>query len=439
MKRGALFIVFLSFSMLFAKDTSLTGSFMLKERINTKDSLSLSWNEGKLLLDLESTPSEHLRFFGELRVSDFGTPLSLTLLDLQKRNGLFWDIREAYFNVYDFPAENVDLKIGKQIISWGTADKINPTSNLSPYNFEDILDFGKKEGIVALKLSYFSDNFSIEGDLVPRFRWDILPRGDIQNMFLNQPMFTSQGVNIVKSDVFLNVPDNNIKDGAELGVKFNTTIKGVDLSLSYFNGVLGLPFPKNISLVPIDTMGDMQLSSTLSYARSQVIGADFSTSIYGIGFWGEGGLYLPDEFITELTYPTYSGMVRENDTVLNDPFFKFVVGGDYNFKHNFYLNMQYVHGFLHEYGDSVKNYLVGRLEKKLFNDKLKITPISGLFALHKNIKDTFFYAYMPEVEYSPYDCVRFTLGAFLYDYKNFTFFPGLDKMREVYLNMKIDF
>lgn len=439
MKGKILMISILAFSVLFADETSITGSFNLKERMNTKDSMNLSWNEAKLLLDIESLPSDNLRFFGEVRISDFGTPYSMSPLDLQKREGLFWDIREAYFDVYDFLIDNLDLRAGKQIISWGTADKTNPTSNLSPYNFEDIVDFGKKEGITGIKLTYSGNNFTLEGDFVPRFRWDILPRGDIQDAFMNQNEFTSQGMNIVNTNVFLNVPDYKISKGSELGAKLSTTIGKIDLSLSYFNGVLGLPLIKGVNLTPLDTFGNVNLSTTLSYARTQVVGSDFSTSLFGIGLWGEGALYIPDEFITEISYPTRNGVVMEYDTVLNDPFFKFVIGGDYHFKHGYYLNMQYVHGFLHEYGDSLKDYVVGRVEKELFNDKLKIVPISGLLVLHKNIKDTFSFAYMPEIEYKPYDCVSLKFGAFIYTYKNLTFFPGIDKKREVYLNMKIDF
>jgi len=37
----------------------------------------------------------------------------------------------------------LDIRIGRQRIAWGTADKLNPTDNLNPDDLEDIFDFGK--------------------------------------------------------------------------------------------------------------------------------------------------------------------------------------------------------------------------------------------------------------------------------------------------------
>ncbi len=432
-------MVLLLFSVLFGQSVNISGSFTLKERLNTKDSLTLSWNEAKLLVDMEAVPSENIRFFGEVRFSDFGLSDNLSLDDLSKRKGILLDVREAYLDVYDFLMSNLDLRAGKQIIVWGTADKINPTSNLSPYNYEDILDFGKKEGITAIKLTYSGDNFAVEGDFVPRFRPAILPEGDYLNTFMQNGTFQSRRVNIVNSNTFLIMPKSDIKESSEVGIRLSTTVWKFDLSLSYFNGLLGLPFAKSVHLVPLDTLGNMNLNTTLSFSRSHVIGTDFSTSLFGIGFWGEGALYIPHEFVMELSYPTYTGMVREYDTILKDPFFKYVLGADYHFKHNYYLNVQYVHGFLHEYGDSLKNYLTGRLQKSFLNDRLKITPLSGIFTFKKNIKDSFAFGYMPEIEYKPYDGVSILLGAFISDYKNLILFPGIDRKRQVYMKMKIEF
>jgi hypothetical protein len=42
------------------------------------------------------------------------------------------DVREAYVNAYLGP---LDLRLGKQIIVWGRADLLNPTSNLTPVDF----------------------------------------------------------------------------------------------------------------------------------------------------------------------------------------------------------------------------------------------------------------------------------------------------------------
>src|SRR4051812_8641104 len=46
--------------------------------------------------------------------------------------GLTVDPREAYVNLYAGP---LDLRLGQQIVVWGRADALNPTSNLTPVDF----------------------------------------------------------------------------------------------------------------------------------------------------------------------------------------------------------------------------------------------------------------------------------------------------------------
>jgi len=111
----------------------------------------------------------------------------------------------------------------------------------------------------------------------------------------------------------------------------------------------------------------------------------------------------------------------EMDTLLKNksPYFKFVLGADYTFKNGMYFNIQYVRGFLHERGDSLKDYFIARVEKKFFNDELKIVPV-GIAAT-----------------ISDWDNVR--LGAHILDGKGRNVFSNMKERDEVFLRVKLSF
>src|SRR3989338_3899592 len=56
-----------------------------------------------------------------------------------------------------FRFENSDLSVGKQIITWGRADGVNPTDNLSPKNYTLLLpeEGDRKTGVASLKYDYY--------------------------------------------------------------------------------------------------------------------------------------------------------------------------------------------------------------------------------------------------------------------------------------------
>ena len=65
------------------------------------------------------------------------------------------DLREAYFEIKGFLLDNVDVKIGRQRIAWGTADELNPKDNIIPLDLSDIWDFSNHLGSDAVQLSVY--------------------------------------------------------------------------------------------------------------------------------------------------------------------------------------------------------------------------------------------------------------------------------------------
>ncbi|HEX29698.1 TPA: hypothetical protein ENG04_06420, partial [Candidatus Poribacteria bacterium] len=137
-----------------------------------------------------------------------GFPKVGTLADLQRferDRATPWsiDLKEAYLDVYSFLIDNLDLRMGKQIVIWGTADRINPTSNICPDDLEDVFDFGEKLGVNSIKASLYwsvgETDLTLTGVFVPVFTPSILPlpewtAGLMENQGINPPQGMSLGM-----------------------------------------------------------------------------------------------------------------------------------------------------------------------------------------------------------------------------------------------------
>ena len=71
--------------------------------------------------------SVDFRFYDLPRIN---SPAGLEDLGAQYPTDL--SLWEAYVDIYSFLFPSLDLRIGKQRLAWGTADKLNPTDNLNP-------------------------------------------------------------------------------------------------------------------------------------------------------------------------------------------------------------------------------------------------------------------------------------------------------------------
>ena len=79
-----------------------------------------------------------VRVVGEFRDDDFGYArgLNFQIPDTGQRRS-YLDLKEATISGREGPLE---ITLGKQIYAWGTADAFNPTDNINPYDYLDVLD-----------------------------------------------------------------------------------------------------------------------------------------------------------------------------------------------------------------------------------------------------------------------------------------------------------
>ena len=167
-------------------------------------------------------------------------------------------LRETYL---DFDSGVLSLRLGKQIIAWGRADKINPTDSFSTRDFTQLTadDEDQRLGVVAAKLRYaITPALSLTG-IVARFSASTTPSGSLP-------------ANLIKP---------NEPTRADWAVKIDRNGDGLDWALSYFDGLERLPrYRLNFTQAAMPVfVGE--------YERSQKLGLDFATSQGSWTFRGE--------------------------------------------------------------------------------------------------------------------------------------------------------
>lgn len=430
----------------------LSGELLTDERFLLKDKNDWAWNENRLNLKFEKKLKGKAKFYSEVWLRNIGVPSLTSSGQLYNKDIVSpynIDFREAYAELYGFLFKNLDVKIGRQRIAWGTAYKLNPTDNLNPYDLEDIFDFGRHNGSEAINITYYLNNdYSLQAVYEPFFKPANMPIG-IFSSALNGGMILPQGLTLKGMSDTLLMPCYNLAESSIAAFKLKGVISRFDFSLSYIWGRDGLPMPVYNALIPVDTVGGINIESKLAFPRNHIFGADLAGSILGIGVWAEAAVFLPEKNVTMTTdlsalYPLSPVPVTLDSTILDKskPYMKFNVGGDYNFKDGSYLNIQYLHGFIQERGnDNLNDYFFLRYEKKFFNDRLKVAPIGGAFIVTdwNKIKDNYAVAYIPQVSYNATDDVEITLSAAIIDGKGDNLFANLKDYNMFMFKLKYSF
>jgi len=452
---ASLSVFFLFSSVVHAQDVvnklKLTGELLTDQRFLLDAPHDWAWNENRLTLRLSKNISGNSKFHSEIWVRNIGLPTVSSSADLYNKgiiDPINLEIREAYVQLFGFLSKNLDVKIGRQRIAWGTADKLNPTDNLNPYDLEDILDFGRHRGSDALSLDYyFNSDFSLQTVYIPFFQPANLPVGIFANA-LTPSMELPPGMTLVDFTDSVELPRYNLAESSTAGVKLKGFAVGFDFSVSYVWGRDGLPMSVYNSFAPVDTLGGVSINSQLSFYRTHIFGFDMAGSIGGVGVWAEAGLFLPENEVimtTDLTkfFPGSPEPVIMDSVVLEkEVYAKFVVGADYNFSNGIYLNIQYLHGFVNERGrDGLNDYFFVQLEKKFFDEKLKIVPLAGGFIVSdwRNVSENYTVIYIPSMSYMATDNAEIVLSTALFTGKGENVFASLTDYDMFMFKLKYSF
>jgi len=293
-----------------------------------------------------------------------------TLDDLSNRlviDPLYVNAYAAYVDLYKV-APGLDLRLGRQVTTWGTADKFNPTNNLNPLDFEDPLRFGEGISNDMVRADWNPrGDFIVTMVWVPLFRPARLPRTaplgleSLARLPFQDDDFRHLVSSLVPPGILVRahplLPPTDLQD-SQVAVKVAGRIGTYDLSLSYYNGRHDLPTPVH-ALASIEA-GQLVADVTLGYPRMQVIGFDSAGSLpwlYDLGYWIEGALVFPQEIRlgVDVAIPGQPSRLLDASgqnplTVASTPYLKATVGADYTVGPHSYVNAQYVHGFIDEFG-----------------------------------------------------------------------------------------
>jgi hypothetical protein len=393
----------------------------------------------------------------------------------------------AYVDIYKI-LPHLDLRIGRQVVVWGTADKFNPTNNLNTLDLSDPLLFGK-----ALANNMIRADWNPIGDMVvtavwvPIFRPAQLPRtaplavtqvyrpAPVQETVIREQL----AVNALEhAPNLINVatlqPDPSIQN-SQVGVRVAGRFAGIDGSLSYYHGRVGLPSPA----WALNQQDDKLVNVEVMWPRMDVLGADLAGQIQklkGLGYWVEGAVFFPqlvtygiyNDFILKqngqqpmaihqpVTFrdehmkdasgnEVYSEQIgseayQRGTVVPSTPFVKLTAGFDYTWNKYLYSNFQYVYGFIDEFGAGrqcyaitttigdaprcearIGHYLVVGSDIKLFSDQLLIR-LFGAFKIPQIGDDgdpfthrpVFTAVIFPQIAWAVWDATELSIGSFIF-------------------------
>ncbi len=418
-----------------------SGYFSTDHRIMLKNDHPFSYEEYRLSVNPQQNINENIKFYSEIWFRSFGLPSIEKLDDLFSKNNLIpfeVDIREAYIDILKFPLKNIDMRIGRQRIAWGTADKINPTDNLNPLDLEDIWDFGRHLSSNGIRIDGYLRGFNLSYVIIPRFTPALLPQNSLYTNYSNIDL--PPGINPVKTTNSIAMPDYTIKNSIH-GLRLKKNIFNFDFLISYVYGRDGIPILQNTIIVPVNMLGDVDIYNELVFPKMQILGADLAGAIGDIGIWAEGALFLPESINYVIDLSQLGMGVMDSLILDNTPYAKFVVGTDYTFKNGIYVNFQYVHGFFQERSDEIEDYLLMGLEWKLLEERLKIMPLSGGLEIKdfSDFKNNYAFVYAPEVSYKPVENCELSISLRLIEGKEMTNFGKLKDNDEVVLKAKYSF
>ena len=170
----------------------------------------------------------------------------------------------------------VDVILGKQIVTWGTADAYNPTDNVNPYDFLDVID-NEKLAVFAAVARFTAGASSLTGVLVPVFTPSRLP------------LKGSRWIPTVPEGLTALVADRELPaqtlENMQYAARLKTTVGGWDLSGSYFEGFEHTPVFR-LSAVQV-APGTVLPQFTPVFTRIRAVSMDVSTTYRRLEIHGE--------------------------------------------------------------------------------------------------------------------------------------------------------
>ncbi len=362
--------------------------------------------EGRLQFDLFSYLD-----WGDIKVK--GDALG----DLVTEEGDF-DLREA--NVFTRPTDFMDVKVGRQILTWGTGDLIF-INDLFPKDWQSFFIGRDTEYLKApsdaAKVSLFGDWANLDIAYTPRFDPDRYIRGERISYWNSNPGSTAGRDAIVHTDK----PDDWFSD-SEIAARLYKNIDNYELAFYGYHGYWKSP-------------------GGMNPAMTQAIFPDLN--VYGTSLRGSVGKGIGN---VEIGYYDSADDQSGNDPLINNSEVRYLVGYTREIGRDFTMGLQYYIEQMLDYGPYKRNLPSGpardrdrhlttlRLTKLLMNQNLRLS----LFTYYSHTdKDVYM---RPNANYKVSDNMAVELGSnmFFGDYPH-TFFGQFRDNTNIYAGLRYSF
>lgn len=346
------------------------------------------------------------------------------------------ELREGYI---DFTSSNWDLRVGRQVITWGVGDLIF-INDIFPKDYVAFFS-GRpmeylKKGVDAVKIGIYPSFVSAELVIIPFFESDVYPlyphTADIYPARVHNGRFwvfdprpaTKEPRNHIE-------PTTNIEN-TELALRVYRNIYGFDTSLYFYRGFYKRPY-----LLPDRLPGPTELD----YYHPEL-------SVYGASLQGraldgilslEGGFYdsRQDRKGTEPQVPNQST--------------KFLIGYQRQIWEDFTAGLQYYMSYMLHYNEHVNNIDL-RAPSCPYETRIQdliALRLTHLF-MHQTFRLSFFafyspsyedYLLNPEIKYNFTDSIWAAAGANIFGGDKYAYsqFGQMDKNDNIYVQARYEF
>lgn len=328
------------------------------------------------------------------------------------------DVREAYL---DYASDNLDLRLGRQIATWGVGDLIF-INDVFPKDWVSFFS-GRpleylKTAVDGLRLRYSSTTASLELLAIPFFTPDTVPT--TERFFLFDPFaMVSNRAEVQPPSTF---------DNTELALRYSRRVRSFDVAAYAYEGFWRAPTmqPDNFS------------------APTQVRSYYPDLSVYGAS--AQGNL-LRGVMSFEVGYYDSRQDRDGDDPVVPNSQTRFLIGYQRQLQQDLTIGFQYYGELIANHGAYERVLPAGFPAQRHYRDTVTLrleqlrrhqTLRLALFAFYSPADDD--YLVQPLASYQFSDELSTTLGANIFGGRQATTFLGqFDKNDNLYLSVRFDF
>lgn len=420
-------------------DFSISGMFHVRTTLQAKEDDAVENNTSlrkRILVETKyknlvtvSTLSDYLYFGSENETDDYN-------LDLYEAK---WQYNEKKYG----------FSIGKQIIRWGKTDQISPVDTLNPQDMREFIIPDYEERKIPIWMAdsnLFFDKFTLEGVFIPKFKksrldyfnthWSIF--GHMKNEIQNAPLPSSLKTYFDN----MNVHEKDPNTEAEFALRLSTTIRDIDLGLTFHHTTEDTPSIKSFPVKNIRVNGDFsrkKLTSALNtavltnedieveYQRTRIAGFEFETIVADFGVRGEAAWQNNESFLTSSLTST------------RRPTFIYIIGADHTTSGDTYLNLQFVHRHIVNYSPEILFFdqntytLQGEISRNIISDWLKAS-----LNYSNNLNNNEWYL-SPQLKYTYITNLECIFGAHIFSGDNDTWLGSFNDNDLFFLNFLYQF